>query len=173
MKKNLLSILILALLIVNLVLTAIMMVSVIGTNNKTGALVTSVASAMNLELYQPGGGSAASVPLSQTATYALADRMMVQLPPNEDGSTAMIIFNVSLAMNTEHEDYASMGSSETLASFEIQIRDAIASVVNQYTEEECRANFETIIRADILKAVQNLFQSDFIYGVSVSDVMYQ
>lgn len=55
MKKNLLSILILALLIVNIALTAVMMVSVIGTNSKTGELVSSIAAVMNLEYYDPAG----------------------------------------------------------------------------------------------------------------------
>ena len=38
MKKNLLSILILVLLIVNIALTSVMMISVISTNKKTAAL---------------------------------------------------------------------------------------------------------------------------------------
>ena len=68
MKKNLLSILILALLIVNIALTAVMMVSVIGTNSKTGELVSSIAAVMNLEYYDPDGEASNGVPLSQTAT---------------------------------------------------------------------------------------------------------
>ena len=50
MKKNLISIVILALLIVNIVLTAIMMFSVTSTNKKTAALVTDIASAISLDL---------------------------------------------------------------------------------------------------------------------------
>ena len=178
MKKNLLSIVILALLIVNIVLTTIMMVSVIGTNGKTADLVTSIAAAMNLELYEPGGETANTIPLSQTATYSLADRLMIQLKPSTDGngnsSSSMIIFYMSLAMDTEHEDYAALGQPETMAGFEIQIKDAVASVVQNYTKEECQdpATFERM-RAEILSAIQNLFQSDFIYRVSISDVMYQ
>ena len=48
MKKNLLSIVILALLIVNLVLTSIMMFSVTSTNKKTGAVVADIASILKL-----------------------------------------------------------------------------------------------------------------------------
>ena len=55
MKKNLLSILILVLLVVNIALTAVMMISVTGTNKKTADLITSIATVMNLELYEPGG----------------------------------------------------------------------------------------------------------------------
>ena len=50
MKKNLISIIILALLIVNIVLTAIMMFSVTGASKKTAALVDNIATALDLEL---------------------------------------------------------------------------------------------------------------------------
>ena len=50
MKKNMLSILILALLIVNIVLTAIMMFSVTGTAKKTSALIDDISAAINLDL---------------------------------------------------------------------------------------------------------------------------
>ena len=50
MKKNLISIIILALLVVNVVLTAIMMFSVTGASRKTAALVDNISTALNLEL---------------------------------------------------------------------------------------------------------------------------
>ena len=50
MKKNLISVLILALLVVNLVLTSIMMFSTMSSVKKTSALVTSIASVLNIEL---------------------------------------------------------------------------------------------------------------------------
>ena len=53
MKKNLLSVLILVLLIVNIALSAVMMISVVGTNKKTAAMIDSVVAVMNLELYGP------------------------------------------------------------------------------------------------------------------------
>ena len=56
MKKNLISIVILALLIVNIVLTSIMMFSVMSTNKKTAALVGDVAAAISLELGTGEGG---------------------------------------------------------------------------------------------------------------------
>lgn len=178
MKKNLLSVLILALLIVNIVLTAIMMVSVISTNGKTGELVTSIATVMNLELYDPNGNTEGSVPLSQTATYPLTDRLMIQLKPSTDvngHSTGanMITFYMSLAMNMEHKDYETMGSADKLAGLEIEIKDVVASVLQEYTEQECRENLDGPIREEILTALQKMFQSDFIYRISISDVYYQ
>ena len=50
MKKNLLSIIILAVLVIDLVLTAIVMFSTTGAMNKTSKLVTDIATALSLEL---------------------------------------------------------------------------------------------------------------------------
>lgn len=177
MKKNLLSLLILALLVVDIALTAIMMVSVISTNKKTNDLVSSAATAMNMELYYPGGESASSVPLSQTETYSLADRLMIQIKQDvgADGKAVghgMVIFYMSLAMDTKHEDYANLGSAEKLAGLEIDIKDAVSKVVRDYTEQEIKDNEEQL-KEDILIAIQNLFQSRFIYKVSISDVIFQ
>ena len=66
MKKNLLSVLILALLVVNIVLTTIMMLSITKTNSKTAELVTNIATVMNLELYGPGGTAEEQVALEDT-----------------------------------------------------------------------------------------------------------
>lgn len=178
MKKNLFSVLILVLLIVNIAMTAVMMISVISTNSKTGELVTSVASVLELELYKPGSEYAGrNVSLDKTATYSLADRLMVQLKHSVDAegkSTGadMITFFMSLAMNTEHEDYGKYGSAETLSGLEIEIKAEVAKVVQDYTEQECRDNFDAL-EEEILIAIQSLFGSDFIYKVAISDVVYQ
>lgn len=176
MKKNLLSVLILALLIVNIVLTAIMMISVIGTNKKTGDLVTSIATVMNLELHPPGSDSEPNVPLSQTATYSMPKVLVGQLKPsvNADGKPGadQIVFEMSLAMNTEHKDYEDLGKAETLSGFEISIKEVAESVFRDYTEQDCRDNIEQI-KAEILSAIQDLFQSDCIFRVSISVTTYQ
>ncbi len=75
MKKNLISIIILALLIVNIVLTAIMMFSVTTTNRKTAALVGDIASAISLDLGTGENGEQEEeiVPMADVVTYTIAD----------------------------------------------------------------------------------------------------
>lgn len=170
MKKNLLSVLILALLIVNIILTTVMMVSVVGTNAKTGKLVTSIATVLDLEYNEPGKETAAEVPLSQTDTYDMAE-LTVLLSPGEGGEQVYIVFDMTLAMDTKHKDYKKLGNSETLADYDMMIRSTVENVVASYTKDECRSNFDEITD-EILKEVQNLFQSDFIYRVAISNVKY-
>ena len=118
MKKNLISIIILALLVVNIVLTAIMMFSVTGAANKTAALVDNIATALNLELTaQTGeGADAVNVPMEETEVYTIPESMTISLKPDEDG-----------------------------------------------TPHFCM----------ILKEVQDLFDSEFIFNVAFSGTMYQ
>ena len=177
MKKNLLSVLILALLVVNIVLSVIMTVSILGTNSKTAELVSQVVLAMNLELYEPGSEMENAIPLSQTETYSMSG-LMVQLKHDTDENgkdigADYIMFDISLSMDTKNKGYKTYGTAETLTGFEIQMRDAVESVIKQYTEQECRDSMDSQIKMEILRSIQNLFQSDFIYRVSISGVMYQ
>lgn len=179
MKKNLMSVLILILLIVNIALSAVMMISVVGTNQKTAQLVDSVLLAMNLEMYSPGSG--ANVPLSDSVPYDFDgdNTLTILLAPsvtvNESGTVTSgkdvyIQFDIALLMNTKHEDYATY--YENIASYKGLLLDTIESVVSAHTEEECRAGFTEDIREEILRAVQNLFKSQFVYQITLSNVKY-
>ncbi len=167
MKKNLLSVLILVLMIVNIAMSAVMMMSVVGTNQKTAALMDSIEAAMNLELNSPG--SFADVSLTDTETYNVG-QMTIHLEYSqvvgEDGTVATsnkqvyIVFDIALLLDKTHADYDSM------------IKDAVENVVSNYTEEECRADFSGAIRDEILDAIQNLFHSKVVYGITLSNVKY-
>lgn len=172
MKKNLFTILVLALLVVNIVLTSVLMFSVIGTNKKTNELVTNIATVMNLELTPPGEEAEVQISMADTAVYNIGEPLTVPLksdPKSEQNRQTYVIFEVAFSMNTKHEDYKTYG--EEMDTRKSLIRDAITSVVSSYTQKECCDDLEEL-KADILDAVQELFQSDFIYQVSLSDIKF-
>lgn len=169
MKKNLLSVLILVLLVVNIILSVVMMTSVIGTNKKTGELITSIATVLKIELYNPGGVAVTDVPMSETEVYNIS-KLMIPVS-KADGKQGYVIFDLGLQQNIKHKDYKKNGGTEKLASYEGLIKDAVNVVVSGYTQEEFRQDVEGV-RAEILKAIQELFESDFIYRVSISGVQY-
>lgn len=175
MKKNLLSVLILALLVVNIVLTTIMMLSITKTNSKTAELVTNIATVMNLELYGPGGTAEEQVALEDTEIYDMPEQMFVLAPTvNADGTTSKpsyIIFTLSLLENTKNKDYKKLGGEEKIAAKESMIIGVVTEVVGSHTLEECQNNFDSI-RQEILAEIQQLFGSDFIYKISISGVKF-
>lgn len=169
MKKNLLSILILVLLVVNIVMSVIMMISVTGTNKKTADLIVSIASVLNLELYQPGGVSVADVPLEDTEIYDIME-LMIPVSTN-DGKQAYVIFNMHLQQNIKHKDYKKNGGADNIAKREGIINDAVNKVVSSHTLEEFQNDIETI-REEMLKEIQRLYSSDFIYRISIDGIKY-
>lgn len=173
MKKNLLSIIILALLIVNIVLTAIMMFSVTGTSKKTAALVDNIAMALDLELEARKDGEAEEVviPISSIATYDIKDSMTIPLKTDEDGQPHFFIVSVTLSMNLDDKDAVKAYGTD-LSAQETLIKSEINSVISTYTVEEARNNQEGM-KKEILSRVQKLFDSEFIFNVSFSDFMIQ
>lgn len=172
MKKNLMSVVILALLVVNLILTGIMMFSCVSANKKTAALVNDIASVLDLEL--TGGGSnteeVAAVSVADTEIYNIADAMTVALRPSEDGKEHYCMCEVSFSMNKTHEDYETM--SPMVAAQESKIRSIIIGVIGGYTKEEAQAN-QKAIESEILEQVQQMFGSNFIYEAYFRDVKFQ
>ena len=177
MKKNLISIVILALLIVNVVLTAIMMFSVVGTSRKTAALVDNIATALNLELAaknEDGEAEKVVVPMSNIETYDISEKMTIPLKVevNAEGKEEQHYFiaNVTLSMNTKDKGYKKYG--EELESRESLIKGEINDVFSQHTLNDARNNQDQI-REEILQRIQTMFESEFIFNVTFSDTMTQ
>ncbi|MCM1134829.1 MAG: hypothetical protein NC400_04555 [Clostridium sp.] len=170
MKRNLISILILALLIVNIVLTAIMMFSVTSTNSKTAALVTDIAAAISLDI-EGMRGEAEAVPLENTVTYTIADMTILLKDSADETDTKDHYMQVTvvLSMDDRHDDYATYNGD--LSGREDLIKGRISDAVSKYTLEEAKQNTQAI-SADILNGVQGLFDSNFIFEVTLVNPLY-
>lgn len=175
MKKNLLSVLVLALVLVNVILSAVMMFSVLSTNKKTAALVNSVASILSLELEQPGAEEQKPVPMSNLVFWNLDSKMTIPLnnAEGDDGKTHYIILDgIAFSLNTKEKGYKTYGEAVEAGDYASVIKDTITSVVREHTLEECNNNFEEI-RSEILERVKALFDKDFIYSLVISDRQLQ
>lgn len=167
MKKNLLSIIILALLVVNIVLSTITMISVTSTNKATAALVGDIATAINLELGTTDGEESVQVSMADTETYDFPENLTIPLKKGEDGKDHYALVTVSLAMDKNDEGYETYGSTiDTKVSL---MKGEITDVYSQYTKEEAVAN-KAAIEEEILNRVQDMFESKFIYKIVLSEV---
>lgn len=173
MKKNLLSIIILALLIVNIVLTSIMMFSVTGTSKKTAALVNDIAAVLDLELEANKANDenqVVEVAMEDMEVYELSEKLTIPCKKGEDGKDHYYIANVSLSMNTKDSGYKKY--KDTLETKESLIESEIYEVFSDYTLDEVVADTEGI-KKEILARIQKMFDSEFIYKVSFSGTLYQ
>ncbi len=172
MKKNLMSVLILALVVVNLVLTAIIMISIVPQTKNSNKLIEQVCSAINLELQSGEVKDVSSLPVEQLDLYDLPDSLTINLKNSEDGSAHYAIINVSVYMDKEHEDYAAYGAGGKLAERQTLIENEINNTVRLYTLEEVTSNQEDV-QDEIARNLQKLFDSEFIVGVGFSKITCQ
>ncbi len=165
MKKNMMSVLILALLIVNIVLTAIMMFSMVGTARKTSSLIDDIASAINLDLdNQKGtGGTVVEVPIENIDVYKIEEEMTIPLARGADGKDHFYLVAVALSMNTKDKAYKKQ--KDTIAEKEDLIKGEIMSVISNHTIEEMQQDVDAV-RMEILQRIQTLFDSQFIFNVT-------
>jgi flagellar FliL protein len=180
MKKNLLSIIILFFLIINISLTAIMVFSMVGTNQKAMALMTDLAAAMNLDLTATKSGENAgqyvvpSVPIKDQETYAVngGENMMIalKLGPNDD-ATRFTRLKVSLVMDSKNKGFKA-ASGPDLSGQDMQIQDIITSALKVYTADEVNdPATENAIKGEIIRGLQSLYDSDFIFNVIFAEMV--
>ena len=170
MKKNLMSVLILALVLANLILTAILMISVVPQSKKANELITKVCSAIDLELESGKEEGAIDVPMSQIEEVKLSDgeKMTINLK-NTDGKDHYVMMSVSLALDTKNKDYT---DATVISDKEGIIKDEINKIVSSHTIDDMR-NDTKGIQNEILKSLRKMNDSDFIVSVVFSDINYQ
>ena len=170
MKKNLMSVIILALVLANLILTAILMISVVPQSKKANELINKVCSAIDLELESGKKEGDIDVPMDQIEEVKIAEgeKMTINLK-NTDGKDHYVMMSVSLALDTKHEDYT---DATVISNKEGIIKDEINKIVSSHTIEEMRADTQGI-QNEILSSLRKMYDSDFIVSVVFSDINYQ
>ncbi len=171
MKKNLVSILILALMIVNVVLTSIMMFNVTGTANQTAKLVSDIATVLSLEIEANETDSEVmEVPIEDVVLHNIEDSMTIPLKRGSDDIPHFVLVKTSFMLNSKHEDYKKY--SAIIVDKDPIIKDAIIEVFSSKTVEEA-TNDQVTIKQEILEKVQGIFSSDFIFDISFVEITPQ
>ena len=167
MKKNIFSVIITVLTVVNVVLTAIMFFVMVPTFNKTNNLITQVASVLNLEL---DGDSDASA----DADYSMKDledtpvtfdsQQTINLKTGADGSQ-----HYAISVNKKADDYKDFGTDAVTAKSSVYT-DIIRSVIQSHTEDDIS---EDIVKKEALEQIQKKFDTKAIVGITLTNFMYQ
>ena len=154
MKKNLISVLILALVLANLILTGILAFTIIPQTKKSNELIDKVCNAIHLELES---GESISVPIENIYVHNLTDEFTCNLKKGEDGKEHFAIFKVGFSLNTESDEYDEGKGIDSLTSKETIIRDRVNSIVSQFTIDEFNADGNYAVKQEILKEYREAF----------------
>ena len=169
MKKNLMTVVILALVFANFVLTAIMMFTIVPTTQKANALITRVCEAIDLELNSGAATGLNNLPIDQIATYNVSSGETMTI--NLAGGDHYALVAVSLSINKESERYKD-ATTTILTEQEAIIKNTINQIIRQYTKDELLKNTENV-QDEICKSLQKTYGADYIVGVNFATLTAQ
>jgi flagellar FliL protein len=168
MKKNILTIIIMAITLINTVLLAVLIFAIVPTANKTMKLIDKVNTIVDLELESPEG-AVEEISVSDIIAYNIVDKLTLNLK-SDDGENHYAILKVSLSMNSKNEDYETL--SLKVAENENAVKEIISDEFGKYTKDEVNA-MKNEIKEQIIVRIQEYFKSDFIINVSFGDLITQ
>ena len=170
MKKNLITVITLALAVMNLVLTVILTITILPETKKANELITKVCSAIDLDLESGSATSNADIPIDQIDVYDIEDQQTINLKSSGDGKDHFAVITVSISMDKKNKDYKDL-QPEVENKVEL-IKGEINNIVSQYTIDEIKNN-QSAVQNEILKDLQKMFGSDFIVAVGFPTAQYQ
>ena len=170
MKKSMLNVIILALVLINLVVTSFLTFSLVSTNNKTNTLISKVASIIDLEV---AGGltseeattGSGSIDSTEYIDVTNNDDTKITVSYSDGGKTHYAVFTCSLAVNNQHKDYATKLTS---------INNGMKAMVNEITNEALKFSYDQLasnksaIEGDLLTTFKDMFQTDMITSVMIT-----
>jgi len=168
MKKNILTIIIMAIVLINTALTAVLIFAIVPTSNKTSQLVAKVASIVDLELESPDEGDA-EIAVSDIVIHEIEDKLTINLKKTDDSSHFAIV-NVSLSINSKNEDTVTL--EPLVTTNENEIKEIVTEEFARYTIDEVN-NKKNLIKEQVLIRIQEHFKSDFIINVSFGNLILQ
>ena len=169
MKKNLMTVVILALVFANFVLTAIMMFTIVPTTQKANELITRVCEAIDLELNSGAATGLNNLPIDQIATYNVSsgEKMTINLA----GGDNYALVAVSLSVNKESDRYKE-ADTQILTAQEAIVKNTINQIIRQYTKDELLENSQEV-QDEICKSLQKTYGADYIVGVNFATLTVQ
>lgn len=164
MKKNLITVIILALCVVNLILNVMLVFVCMPSARKTNTLITEIASVLDLELESDDGQM--SVTLENMDNFNI-EAQVVNLKDDGSGDSHYVQMGLTLGLDKSSKDYETLKT--VLEGASGAVFDEARNVVQNYTYAEVTdQETQKAIKKQILDNLQKKYATQCIYNVSFS-----
>jgi len=164
MKKNLITVIILALCVVNLILNVMLVFVCMPSARKTNTLITEIASVLDLELESDDGKQ--SVELENMDNFNI-EAQVVNLKDDGSGDSHYVQMGLTLGLDKSSKDYETLKT--VLEGASGAVFDEARNVVQNYTYAEVTdQETQKAIKKQILDNLQKKYATQCIYNVSFS-----
>ncbi len=169
MRKNILTIIIMAIVLINTILTGLLIFTIVPSANRTNKLVNKVASIVDLELESPDSDE---LTVLDIVKHEIDGELTINLKKGADGKAHYALLSVTLSLNSKHKDYAEL--SEKVGDFDSDIEEFVNLEFSNYTMDEILNNKQEVkdeVKEKVLAKISDLFQSDFIINISFGNIV--
>ena len=161
MKKNILTIIVMAVSIVNLVLGIVLVFSIVPASNKTAALVDKVASVIDLNIDDPN-----SEEQEYTIDDLVASAVNINLKKDagDDSNHYAQLAGFTISFNSKADDYKKV--SESIQTNDIYVDDIVKETLGSYTA----TTLDLVkVRSEIVKKIQEKYNTKAVVEISLKD----
>ena len=156
MKKNILTVVIMAATVINLVLTCVLVFSVVPAMNKTTNLIDKVASVIDLEIDDKQEDDDWTMADLDTYTITYEKKETLNLQPNEGDDTPHYyqLGGISISFNQKAEDYQTV--SDMIKNDTSRVEDIVNKTVGSHT----KSDFDQVkVANECVKKIQELYDT--------------
>lgn len=169
MKKNILTIVIMAATLINVILSAVLVFAVMPAMNKTSALVDKVASVIDLEIEDAN---------AEEQEYTMQDLQVVEnlydstlninltKDAGDENNHYAQIGGWTLSLNSKAEDFSDINDSIT--AHKVYVDDIVKETISSYTATTID---EAKLRAEIIKKVQKKYNTKATVEISLKGLL--
>ncbi len=171
MKKNMVSILIMALVTINVVLSALIIFVMMPTMNKMDNLLTDIAAVIHLELEDPNVEEEEEISIADTETLKIDSPFNINLKADGSGTLHYAgISSISITLNKKAEDFSEVQA--LLSQRTVEITEIINNTFAQNTLAEANGNRDKV-KNKVLEQLKVTFETDCILNVAFGNLVFQ
>ena len=172
MKKNIMSVIIIALVTLNIVLTGVIMFVMVPSLNKVNTLIAKVSTAVDLDLGYLEVPNKNELTIAQKTNYTLEKEFSGTLKASSDGKLHYVaIDSISFTLNNQSPSFEEVNAN--IANYQTNINDLVSQIFNEYTIADV-VNKQEEIKEKVLERTKDLFGgADCFVSVAFSNLRFQ
>lgn len=166
MKKNLITVLILAISVINLIFNIILFFVLMPSAAKTNKLIGDISEVLDLEIASQEAANAGEVDVKNLVPFKLEVGSPINLAEDGSGKDHVLQYGITINMDKTAKDFSQV--NETLASSTAAVYDMTRDTVGQYTYEQVKdVNVQREIKEKLLAEFKEYFNTECIYSIDM------
>ena len=175
MKKNILTIIIMALAVINVILTAVIVFTMVPAMNRTNNLVKEISQMVDLELEQSEKEKNAVVSVKDRDIHSFSSStegtLTINLKKSQDGKDHYALLDmVYVTINKSSDDYDDL--ADIIDSRGSDIIQKVTDVIGSYDYETISSDRDSM-KQQIIQKLQEFFETEAIVDVSFDNLRFQ